>query len=236
MIMPTTPATGRRSTRQRSGATRKIAIAARSCATSTPSVAKHQQDAETAAAEIKLWPPDGVVTYTRDVEKWMTEDKALRTEPTALATVDARALNARRLVARGSADLCDRGALCFINLTLTALAYILLDVKRTRPLFPATQRRARALGTRLRLARLRRAMSIAELAARAGTTRTTLWKLEKGELSVSLALLVRVLGVLGLEADIDRLASNDELGQKLQDVNLRRPRRRALIRSDPTNA
>ena len=37
----------------------------------------HASDApETAAAEIKLWFADGVVTYTRDVERWMTEDKA----------------------------------------------------------------------------------------------------------------------------------------------------------------
>ena len=37
----------------------------------------HASDApETAAAEIKLWFPDGVVAYARDVEKWMTEDKA----------------------------------------------------------------------------------------------------------------------------------------------------------------
>ena len=37
----------------------------------------HASDApETAATEIKLWFPDGVVAYTRDVEKWMTEDKA----------------------------------------------------------------------------------------------------------------------------------------------------------------
>ena len=37
----------------------------------------HASDApETAATEIKLWFADGVVTYTRDVEKWITEDKA----------------------------------------------------------------------------------------------------------------------------------------------------------------
>jgi nucleoside-diphosphate kinase len=37
----------------------------------------HASDApETAAGEIKLWFADGVVSYTRDVEKWMTEDKA----------------------------------------------------------------------------------------------------------------------------------------------------------------
>ena len=37
----------------------------------------HASDApETAATEIKLWFPDGVVSYTRDVEKWMTEENA----------------------------------------------------------------------------------------------------------------------------------------------------------------
>jgi nucleoside-diphosphate kinase len=37
----------------------------------------HASDApETADSEIKLWFPDGVVSYTRDVERWMTEDKA----------------------------------------------------------------------------------------------------------------------------------------------------------------
>ena len=37
----------------------------------------HASDApETAESEIALWFPDGVVSYTRDVERWMTEDKA----------------------------------------------------------------------------------------------------------------------------------------------------------------
>ncbi len=37
----------------------------------------HASDApETAASEIKLWFPDGVVSYRRDVDKWMSEDKA----------------------------------------------------------------------------------------------------------------------------------------------------------------
>ena len=37
----------------------------------------HASDApETAKSEIALWFADGVVDYTRDVERWMTEDKA----------------------------------------------------------------------------------------------------------------------------------------------------------------
>lgn len=95
----------------------------------------------------------------------------------------------------------------------------------SRPLFPQTQRRAEALGERLRLARLRRRMSLSELAARVDVTRSTLSRLERGELSTSLGVLARVLGVLGLEEDLDRLARDDELGRRIQDVRLRRPRR-----------
>jgi transcriptional regulator with XRE-family HTH domain len=100
----------------------------------------------------------------------------------------------------------------------------------TRPLFPESQRRAEALGERLRLARLRRRISLADLAARVGATRITLARLERGDLSASLGLLVRLLGVLGLEADLDQLARDDELGQRLQDVRLRRPRRPSVRR------
>jgi len=37
----------------------------------------HASDApETAAAEIKLWFPDGAVPYSRDIERWMTDEGA----------------------------------------------------------------------------------------------------------------------------------------------------------------
>lgn len=68
-------------------------------------------------------------------------------------------------------------------------------------------------------------MSLEDLAARVDVTRTTLERLERGELSTSLGVLARVLGVLGLEEDLDRIAQDDELGQRLQDVRLTRPRR-----------
>lgn len=100
----------------------------------------------------------------------------------------------------------------------------------TRPLFPESQRRAEALGERLRLARLRRRISLADLAARVGASRITLARLERGDLSASLGLLVRLLDVLGLDADLDQLARDDELGKRLQDVRLRRPRRASVRR------
>ncbi len=39
----------------------------------------HASDApETAATEIALWFPDGVIAYTRDLERWMTDEGAPR--------------------------------------------------------------------------------------------------------------------------------------------------------------
>lgn len=97
--------------------------------------------------------------------------------------------------------------------------------RKSPALFPETRRRGEALGERLRLARLRRRMSLTELAARVDVTRHTLSRLERGDLSTSVAVLARVLGALGLEEDLDLLARDDEMGQRLQDVRLRRPRR-----------
>ena len=37
----------------------------------------HASDApETADAEIKLWFPEGVISYSRDIDRWMSEDRA----------------------------------------------------------------------------------------------------------------------------------------------------------------
>lgn len=56
------------------------------------------------------------------------------------------------------------------------------------------------------------------MAERMGITRNTLMSLERGELSVGLGVLVRALGVLGLEDDMDRLAAEDEVGRRLADA------------------
>lgn len=95
-----------------------------------------------------------------------------------------------------------------------------------RQLFPATQRRAEALGARLRAARLRRRMSETELAERAFVSRSTLRKLERGDLTVSAAVLARVLEVFSLDGDLDLIATNDELGNRLADARTPLPHRR----------
>jgi transcriptional regulator with XRE-family HTH domain len=92
---------------------------------------------------------------------------------------------------------------------------------RTVPtLFPALTRQLVALGEHLRLARLRRRYSAATMATRAGITRSTLYRVEQGDPGVSLGIYASVLRVLGLQADLDPVARDDELGRKLQDLKL----------------
>lgn len=74
---------------------------------------------------------------------------------------------------------------------------------------------------------MRRAISLSEMAARVDASRMTVGRLEKGDLSAGLALLVRILGVLGLESDIDKIAQDDRLGRQLQDLRLRPTRSRS---------
>lgn len=97
--------------------------------------------------------------------------------------------------------------------------------KQTLPSFPRYQRLAEALGERVRLARLRRRMSATEMAERIGVSRMTVYSLEKGDLSVGLGVLVRALGVLGLDEDLDQVAADDELGRRLVDAAARPARR-----------
>lgn len=102
------------------------------------------------------------------------------------------------------------------------------------PLYPRYRRLAISLGERIRLARLRRRMSATEAAERIGVSRPTLRSLERGDLTVSLGVLVRALGVLGLEADVDLLAADDQLGRRLQDADARPRRRRSRREAVPS--
>jgi transcriptional regulator with XRE-family HTH domain len=64
------------------------------------------------------------------------------------------------------------------------------------------------------------------MSERIGVTRPTLDRLERGELAVGLGVLVRALGVLGLENDLDKLAADDDLGRRLADAAATPKRRR----------
>lgn len=104
--------------------------------------------------------------------------------------------------------------------------------KPTGSLTPKLARRAKDLGERLRLARLRRRLASELAATRARASRSTLSRLENGDPSVSFATVLRLLSIYGLDADIDKLAADDELGRNLRDAQLttrRVGRRRASV-------
>ncbi len=104
-------------------------------------------------------------------------------------------------------------------------------MKRSIQLTPKQKRLMSQLGERLKLARLRRRLSSELVAERAGISRATLVKIESGEPNVAMGSYFQVLRVLGLESDIGLLAMDDEMGRKLQDLELvtkkRAPKRKA---------
>lgn len=95
------------------------------------------------------------------------------------------------------------------------------------PFYPAQKRILTALGERLRLARLRRKLTIDIACQRAGISRMTLFRAEDGSPAIALGTLLRILSVLGLESDLDGLARDDRVGRLLQDQALPERRRRS---------
>lgn len=80
----------------------------------------------------------------------------------------------------------------------------------TRKAIPAeASDRIKELGYRIRLARTRRGLSIAELATKAGINRNTLNALELGRPGVAFGAYVTVLWALGLDKTLDGLAHPD---------------------------
>ncbi len=121
------------------------------------------------------------------------------------------------------------------------LAKINLIMGRSTPsLVPRVARLLDDFGALLKLARLRRKLSAETVAQRAGITRRTLSKVEKGDSAVALGVYARVMQALRLENDLALLAKDDELGRKLQDAGivarLRAPKRSSrTVRRDNEN-
>lgn len=92
--------------------------------------------------------------------------------------------------------------------------------RKTAILFPRYQEMMEQLGENIKLARKRRKLTASQVAERANISRNTLYLLEKGKANVSIAALFNVLRVLGLHMDILKLAADDELGRKLQDLDI----------------
>ena len=98
--------------------------------------------------------------------------------------------------------------------------------KKATILLPQTQEILNQMGEQIRLARLRRHLSAELVAERAGISRMTLSNIEKGSASVAIGSYAAVLHALnGLDKDLLLVAKDDELGRKLQDLELPTRRR-----------
>lgn len=99
--------------------------------------------------------------------------------------------------------------------------------KRSAVVFPDKKQVLQLLGENLMLARKRRKLTQTRIAERTGLSRVTVGKIEAGNPTVSMGHYVAVLGVLGLADDLALVARDDELGRKLQDIQLNAGKRKS---------
>lgn len=99
------------------------------------------------------------------------------------------------------------------------------QTKRGAVVFPKNLETLHSLGENITLAMKRRGISQDMMHKRTGISKPTLRKIVKGDPSVSIGHYVNVLAVLGLLADLGKIALDDELGRKLQDIELLKTKR-----------
>ena len=87
-------------------------------------------------------------------------------------------------------------------------------------IFPKYNLLLEKMGENIKLARKRRKLTTIQVAERANISRSTLYLIESGNPSVAMGGYFNVLRVLGLQDDFLKLADDDTLGRKLQDIEL----------------
>ena len=93
--------------------------------------------------------------------------------------------------------------------------------KNAVTVLPSTEKILETMGEQIKLARLRRQLSVELVAERAGISRATLWNVEKGSPSVAIGIYAAVLHALNnMDKDLLLVAKDDEFGKKMQDMNM----------------
>ena len=87
------------------------------------------------------------------------------------------------------------------------------------------EQKMQIVGEQIRLARLRRNLSIAQISERATCSTLTVARIEKGISTVAIGIYLRLLYALQLDDDILWLAKEDALGNALQNINLKKRER-----------
>ena len=93
-------------------------------------------------------------------------------------------------------------------------------------LYPQVQKKLEDLGHRIKLARLRRKLTIEMVAERANISRFSVREVEKGSPSVAIGIYVNVLMAIGMVKELDNFLADDPLGRMLQDDELLKYKRK----------
>lgn len=91
---------------------------------------------------------------------------------------------------------------------------------KKQAIFPKYHTVLEKMGENIKIARKRRKLTTVQVAERASVSRSTLYLIESGNPSVAMGAYFNVLRVLGLQDDFLKLAADDELGRRLQDLEL----------------
>ena len=91
---------------------------------------------------------------------------------------------------------------------------------KKQTIFPKYNLVLEKMGENIKIARKRRKLTTTQVAERAAISRSTLYLIESGNPSVTMGAYFNVLRVLGLQDDFLKLAADDELGRRLQDLEL----------------
>ena len=88
-----------------------------------------------------------------------------------------------------------------------------------------TRNRLTKMGVQIKNARLRRNISVEEIANKSGVSATTYYAIEKGKDTVSIGAYAAVLSVLELDKDIELIAADEEGKRKFREKSLFRRER-----------
>jgi DNA-binding XRE family transcriptional regulator len=114
--------------------------------------------------------------------------------------------------------------MCVISNIIAIFVYnnrhLLKMATKKQTIFPKYNTVLEQMGENIKMARKRRKLTMIQVAERAAISRSTLHLIELGNTSVAMGAYFNVLRVLGLQDDFLKLAADDELGRKLQDLEL----------------
>ncbi|MGE0631899.1 MAG: helix-turn-helix domain-containing protein [Pseudobdellovibrionaceae bacterium] len=109
-------------------------------------------------------------------------------------------------------------------------------MKKSVSISPLAKRHLKQMGDNIKMARLRRNLSIRAIAQRAGLSVNTVMTLERGGAGVSIGAIANVLHSLGIADHVSLIAQSDLLGRKLQDLELTTTKKSASKKSKTIQA